>query len=53
MIIKHGTSDFDMVQYQISLKFDFDLLISRIPDIVQKSFCTPNGAMDLTFLVCL
>ena len=25
------------------------LLISQLPDIVQKSFCTPDGAMDLTF----
>ena len=26
----------------------FDLLISRLPDILQKSFCTPDRAMDLT-----
>ena len=25
------------------------LLESWLPDITQKSFCTPNGAMDLTF----
>ena len=25
------------------------LLISQLPDIVQKSFCTPYGAMDLNF----
>ena len=24
------------------------LLISQLPDIVQKSFCTSHGAMDLT-----
>ena len=27
----------------------FDLLISQLPDIVQKSFCTSDGAIDLTF----
>ena len=25
------------------------MLISQLPDIVQKSFCTSDGAMDLTF----
>ena len=27
----------------------FDLLISLLPDIIQKCFCTPDGAMDHTF----
>ena len=27
----------------------FDLLISKLPDIVQKIFCTSDGAMDHTF----
>ena len=27
----------------------FDLHISQLPDIVQKSVCTSDGAMDLTF----
>ena len=27
----------------------FNFLFSWLPDIVQKCFCTPNGAMDLTF----
>ena len=27
----------------------FDLTISRLPDIVQKRFCTPDEAMDPTF----
>ena len=27
----------------------FNLLISRLPNIVQKSFCTPDEAMDPTF----
>ena len=26
----------------------FDLLISQLPDIVQKSFCTPDGTIDPT-----
>ena len=41
------------VQYLIFLKSDtpFDLLIYRLPDIIQKSFCTRDGAMDLTFQI--
>ena len=27
----------------------FDLLISLFPNFIQKCFCTPNGAIDLTF----
>ena len=27
----------------------FDLLISRLPNIVQKNFCTPDEAIDPTF----
>ena len=27
----------------------FDLLIYRLPDIIPNSFCTPDGAMNLTF----
>ena len=27
----------------------FNLLISKIPNILQKSVCTPDKAMDLTF----
>ena len=30
-------------------KADFDLLISQFPDIVKKSFCTSDVAMDLCF----
>ena len=33
------------------LKFDFDLLVSQLPDILQNFFCTPEGAMDLTFQI--
>ena len=29
--------------------FHFDLLISRIPVMVKKSFCTSDRAMNLTF----
>ena len=33
------------------------MLISQLPDIAQKSFCTPDGAVDLSFqmnlLACL
>ena len=28
-----------------------ELPISQLPDIVQKCFCTPDGAMDPTFLM--
>ena len=31
------------------LKFDFDLLISQLPDILQNVFCTPDVAMYLIF----
>ena len=27
------------------------MLISQLPDIIQKSFCTSDGAIDLTFLM--
>ena len=27
----------------------FNLTISRLPDIIQKRFCTPDEAMDPTF----
>ena len=38
--------------------FNFDFLISRLTDIVQKCFCTPDGATDSAFqslshLACL
>ena len=46
-------------QYQISrnliahyfklLKSDIVLFLHRLPDIMQKCFCTPNEAMDPTF----
>ena len=29
--------------------YNFDFLISRLPDIAQKFFCTPDGASDPTF----
>ena len=29
--------------------FHFDVLISRLPDILQECFCTPTRAMDPTF----
>ena len=31
------------------LKSYFDLLIFQLPDIAQKSFCTSDGAINLTF----
>ena len=50
----HQISRRYIVQYLIFFKNlirYFDLLISRLPDIVQKSFCTPDGAMAPTFHV--
>ena len=39
--------DVKIVQYLIFLKCD--LLISRLHEIEQENFCTPHGAMDLTY----
>ena len=49
--MRHQISGHKIVQ---SLKFSilishFDFLISRLPDGVQKWFCTSGGSMDLTF----
>ena len=45
---------YTIVQYLNILKYDtpFNLLISRLPNIVEKSFCTPDEAMDPTFQIC-
>ena len=37
------------IEYSGNLIPHFDLLISRLPDIIQRSFCTPDGAIDLIF----
>ena len=29
--------------------YNFDFLVSRLPDIAQKLFCTPDGATSPTF----
>ena len=39
------------IQFFYILKSHFDLPISRLPDIVQKYFCTPDGAMDPTLKI--
>ena len=51
---QYGTSDFKTLRLSNIETFgdlipDFNLLISRLPNIVQKSFCTPDEAMDPTF----
>ena len=49
--MKHQISRQKIVQYLefFILISHFDLLISQLPDIVQKYFCTPDGAMNPTF----
>ena len=51
---QYGTSDFKTLRLSNIQAFrnlipHFNLLISRLPNIVQKSFCTPDKAMDPTF----
>ena len=51
---QYGTSDFKTIRLSNIQTFwnlipYFILLISRLPNIVQKSFCTPDKAMDPTF----
>ena len=41
-------SRFSNIQFFYILISHFDLRISRLPDIVQKYFCTQDGAMDPT-----
>ena len=49
-----GTPDFKTLRLSNIQTFrnlipHFKLLISRLPNIVQKSFCTPDEAMEPTF----
>ena len=51
---QYGTTDFKTLRLSNIQTFwnlipCFILLISRLLNIVQKSFCTPDEAMDLTF----
>ena len=51
---QYGTSDFKTLKLSNIQKFlnmipHLNLLISRLPNFVQKSCCTPDEAMDPTF----
>ena len=55
---QYSTSDFKTlrlsnIQIFLNLIPHFNLLISQLPNIVQKSFYTPDEALDPTFLTCL
>ena len=45
---QNGVSDLKMIIISNSwnMMTHIGLLISQLPDIAQKSFCTPGGAMD-------
>ena len=47
--IKFQDARLSRTKYFLNLIPHFDLLISWLPFIVQKSFCTPDGAMCITF----
>ena len=51
---QYGTSDIKTLRSSNIQTFGylitrFNLLISRLPNIVEKSFCTPDEATDPTF----
>ena len=53
---QYGTPDFKTLRLSNIQTFGnliphFNLLISRLPNILRKSFCTPEEAMDLTFIM--
>ena len=39
------------IQFFSKLIYHFDLIISWIPDIIQKFYCTPDGVLDPTFQI--
>ena len=47
--ITHKLQPYQISIYWINHYFNIVLLISRLPNIVQKLFCTRHGAMDPTF----
>ena len=47
----HENSRLSNFQFFFTLSSHFYLLISQLPDIVQKFFCTPDGAMYPTFRI--
>ena len=47
--ITHKLQPYQISIYWINHYFNIVLLISRLPNIVQKLFCTQHGAMDPTF----
>ena len=53
--MRHQISTQTINQYLkcLIMIYNFDFLVSWLPDIVQKCFCTLDGVMDPSHLVCL